>query len=117
MFLDRLDGVRHRLLGQRAEILGLAGDRFNLLAGELGLQRDEIGKRLHGEDGLQEIEIGVRVGAQRIEGLGVDGERAVLRGREADLECACGFIRRDLGLGENRADSTTPFSSALRKLC
>src|ERR1700689_3039897 len=103
LFLDRLDGVRHRLLSERAEVLALATYRFDLVASELGLQCDEVGERLHGEDGLQEIEIGVRIGAQRFESLGVDGERAVLGGRQTDLERVGGFIRRGLGFGECRA--------------
>src|SRR3984957_3245410 len=103
LLLDRLDGVRHRLLSERAEVLALAGYRFDLLASEFGLQRYEIGQRLHGEDSLQEIEVGVRIDAQHFESLGVDGERAVLSSREAHLEGAGGFIRRGLGFGECRA--------------
>src|ERR1700722_17210651 len=103
MVLDRLDGVRHRLLSERAEVLALAGYRFDLLTSGLGLPRDEIGERLHGEDSLQEIEVGVRIEAQRFESLGVDGPGAVLSSREAHLEGAGGFVRRGLGFGECRA--------------
>src|ERR1700722_9846096 len=52
LLLDWLDGARHRLLSERAEVLALASHRFDLLPDEVGLERDEIGQRLHREHGL-----------------------------------------------------------------
>ena len=103
LFLDRLDRFGHRLLRQGAEVLELYGHRVDLLAGEFGLQRDQVGERLGGERSLYEIEVGFGVRSQSLESLRVQRDRAILRSGEAQFESIGGIVHGSLRFGEGGA--------------